>query len=135
MVEAMIKNLADNYRSKNRNKTVMELTAHGIEAARAAMMVWPGEIDGQSLKKIALRLGRFEKLYGSSHDVVFMTSTALGILEDITSHIKDPERLMAINRLISALNRIHAYFDRKIDKYQVYTHAASAVQTWRLLEV
>ncbi|MDX9788856.1 MAG: hypothetical protein RBT11_18920 [Desulfobacterales bacterium] len=134
MCEAMVKSIAEDYRSRSRNKTVLGLTARIVDSTQAAMRAWPGELDGKAIKKISERLGRFEKIYGKVNEVVFMTSTSLGILEDILPHIKDQEKCAAIEKLIYAINRLHVYFDRSLNKIPVYQRAGEAVKTWRMLE-
>jgi beta-glucosidase/6-phospho-beta-glucosidase/beta-galactosidase len=130
----MVQSLEANYRERRRNKYMLALAAKARTAAMAALKAWPGQIDPKGLKKIAVRIGQFEKIYGNTPEFSFFSSTALGILEDISHHINDHRRMDVLDTMISAINQIHRYFDRNLDKTTVYQRAAVAVNAWHGLE-
>jgi len=130
LVEAMVRSLEAGYRSRSRNKSLLKLTGKAIAASQEALKAWPGQIDPNGMRKIADRVGMFEKKYGEIHDFCFYSSMALGILSDIGKHIKNQHRAGLLDDLIRAIGRIHRYFDRDLKKTDVYDRAAMAVSMW-----
>lgn len=134
LIEAMIKSLEAGYRKRQRNKSVLALTEKAISASQKALQAWPGQIDPKGMKKIATLVSAFEKRYGETSDFTFFSATSLAILDDILRNIKDGHRRELLENLLSAINRIHRYFDRNLDKAPVYQQASRAVSFWHAME-
>jgi hypothetical protein len=125
-------NLAEIYKDRPRNKTVLGYAARLNSACDAAFACWPGQIKARAIARIAARLERIEEAvgWGQNTDIAVYTSTALGLLEELRRHLP-PRRRLAVDRVIAAVNRIHQHFDRRLDKTAAYERADRAAAVWR----
>jgi hypothetical protein len=96
-----------------------------------AFKLWPGSIEKGELNKIYARLAEFERAAISELGrPELLTSIALGLLDDLNHVIKDPVKRSALERVESCLERIHDYYDRRGDRWEIYEAANKAIELW-----
>lgn len=96
-----------------------------------AFKLWPDSLDKKELENIYGRLEAFEKAFIPERGrPELLTSIALGLLDDLNHVIKDPVKRSALERVESCLERIHDYYDRRGDRWEIYEAANKAIELW-----
>ena len=96
-----------------------------FDAARAE---YPELIQqSKSCKKIEAELNYLD-IKKKIH-LLFLTSLCLGGFEDAAQKLKG-KRLAAVNSCIASINRLHIYFDRKINHDAEYVKASKLIKIW-----
>jgi hypothetical protein len=124
-------NLEAIYKTRAKNKTVLAMCKSLHFACNNAFSHWPGQLRAGTINRIAKRLERLEASvgWGQDIDIAVYTSTSLALLEDLRGHLA-PYRQKSIDRIISAMRRVHRYFDQRMDKDSAYDLADRAVREW-----
>jgi hypothetical protein len=130
---AMVEAFVSSMKEKGQSKTAEDLSARVILATQTAMKAWPGAIDQKGMKAMAIRIGRFEAIYGGEKDATLYTSIGLAVINDILRRVQDRERRSYLKAVEVALFRVHRYYDRSLKKTEQYEDASKAVSLWHSL--
>ena len=89
--------------------------------------LWPDKLTRAEIDAIEARMTALEEtIVNGKADVSVMTSVALALLVELHEVVGAKKRL-AIDRLISACQQMHRYYDRRLDKFAAYELADRAV--------
>jgi hypothetical protein len=98
---------------------------------KAAFNCWPESMDKTEIQKIYASLAQFERRYIPEQGrPELLTSITLGLIDDILNRVKDPVKRSALGRVEHALWKIHQYYDRRLDKHDIYDLANMAIDGW-----
>jgi hypothetical protein len=96
-----------------------------------AFHCWPGSLEKGEIDKIYSQLAAFEQSSIPEHGrPELLTSIALGLIDNLTSIIKDPVKRAALARVETALEKVHHYYDRRLDKFETYETANRCIEHW-----
>lgn len=120
----------------NPPKSIKILITKLKQASDESFNMWPGDIDMKTLGLITKRLKQFENAHIENRevDLIVYTTMTLGMLNDITDILKDSTRISKLQTLINAVFALHKYFDRNLDKFNIYDKANAMVRSWQTLE-
>lgn len=121
------------YRRRARNKTVIGLCERVHQATDQAMNKFGLVIvDKRSLAELERRITEFDNatFANQEHSASVLISTALGLLDEPLRHIRNKDRLAALERLERALVALHRYFDRCWDRHEEYEIATRYCGRW-----
>ena len=113
------------YLNRPRNKTVLELTSKASQAVMEARKLWPGKM---SVKEAQLKVNEtrnflYEYMHpGKELTAVILTSLALDMLEWLLKRVSG-RKAESVRAALSAVNRLHRYFDRNLTKLNDYREA------------
>jgi hypothetical protein len=92
---------------------------------------WRSELNRKDKEKVANHLREFnQQVLLKSTDQVTAISICLGLLSDLASHIKEPTKKRAIDKLENALLELHNFFDSPLDQAEAYREADRAIKLW-----
>lgn len=111
--------------------TPNELAGNLDARCREAFECWPGSIDQKEMSRIWRQLEGFEREFIPVQGrPEFLTSITLGLIDDVMWIIKDPVKRTALTKLETALWKLHCYYDRRLDKHDIYDLANVAIEHW-----
>lgn len=130
-VIAMANGIALVIKSATSAKTPNALADKLDQECEQAFKLWPDSLDKKELDKIYARLAEFERVAIPERGrPELLTSIALGLIDDLTQVIRDPVKRTALQHIESALDKIHGYYDRRLDKFETYEMANQCIQHW-----
>jgi hypothetical protein len=130
-VIAMANGIALVIKSATSAKTPNALADKLDHECTQAFKLWPGSLEKKELSGIYDRLAAFESAFIPERGrPEFLTSIALGLIEDLAQVIKDPIKRTALDRVSGALWKAHCYYDRHLDKFETYEMANRCIDHW-----
>lgn len=131
-VDGILRFLHTENEKKSRNTTPLKHIDKAQKYAGYVLKQWPGKI---SMRKdvpwIENKINQFNMVYSNEiRPTSFYTSLCLALVSDIRDKITNKNRLGLLNTLIERTFRLHVYFDRKINKQELYDEAAEAAVYW-----
>ena len=113
------------YQNRPRNKTVLELTSKASRAVMEVRKLWPGRMSIKEAQQKVNETRNFLYHYmhpGKELTAPVLTSLALDMLEWLLRKVKDA-KAERVKAAVSAVNRLHRYFDRGLNKFNDYCEA------------
>lgn len=128
---AMANGIALVIKSATSAKTPTALADKLDQECEQAFKLWPDSLDKKELDKIYARLAEFERVAIPERGrPELLTSIALGLIDDLTQVIRDPVKRTALDRVNDALWKTHCYYDRRLDKFDLYAMANQCIEHW-----
>ena len=118
---------------KNATKapTPTKYANHLDSACSDAFHLWPGQLEKREINAIYDRLAAFERKHiPETGRPEFLTSIALGLIDNLGQVVRDPVKRSALDRVERALNTIHGYYDRTGEKWEIYEAANVCIERW-----
>lgn len=130
-VIAMANGIALVMKNHTQAETPTALASELDTGCRKAFECWPGSLDKKELSRIYASLARFETKYIPDRGrPELLTSVTLGLIDDVLQVVKDPVKRSALGKVEQALWKIHRYYDRRLDKHDIYDQANVAIDGW-----
>lgn len=108
-------------------KTVRSMTDSVRARCHECFNLWPDKLDKREIKRINDRMNVLDIVVREAHgSAAAYTSMALALLSDLHDVVGTRKR-QAISRLLSVCQRLHRYYDRRLDRWQDYDAARDAV--------
>jgi len=110
------------------SKTTKKILAQMDSAFDTTRALYPKLFNqSKDIKKIAGEINILENK--KQVHLLFLTSICLGGFEDAAQRLK-ADRLQAVIECIIIINRLHNYFDRKLNHYVEYKKATKIINQW-----
>ena len=110
MAQGVAAHLNQMYAGKPRRATADKMIERITVAYESAAECWP-DPNAKQISTIVKHMHRMQRVFYDTH-ISADTSYTLAILEDLLAHITDRKRYAAIDRLHTAIQKVHKYFDR-----------------------
>lgn len=132
-VLALIEGTQSTVRQQTKAKTPLKLCDRLYSACREAQELWDVELTKAEILSIAGRMREIERrsFVGVWADNTAYTSFGLGLLDELYQVIKDQWKLAALDKIHAALWRLHRYYDKKLNRFEMYAQASQACGYWR----
>jgi hypothetical protein len=117
------------------NTIVTDIVENLEHAAREARKLWPVAMTNKEADKIAkaMRKADWENPFLDSNQpecMIYYTSLALGLLEELFGHIHDSRKLNRLKRVEREIWRLHNHLDSDLDCFSIYEQASKAIPFW-----
>jgi hypothetical protein len=98
----------------------------------AAFLMWPEQLTHRDISRINCKLVALSDMIPMDHEttITVFTSFMLATLEDWSKKLQ-PIKKTAVNRIISAVLRLHLYFLGHDDDFTDNAHGATAADAWQ----
>lgn len=124
LCSGIAESVKDVYMAKAQIKNADEVQAISAEC----MELWKDTLTEKQLYKLANDLKYLEAVIGKDGHVSILTSVGLALLSDLFKKVNDDKKEL-LNRLISAMKKMHEYSDRSLSRIKEYDRANKAVLT------
>ncbi|MGC9197109.1 MAG: hypothetical protein ACP5IL_16930 [Syntrophobacteraceae bacterium] len=122
------------YRNRPRNKTITEIVRRITAACKEANGLWRDKLTQAEVGVLGRVMSETEKQalsgLGDTEDITTYSSLILGLLADVLECVKDPVRHSMLEKIHSAVKRLHLYFDRDLNDWSAYVKASRACCVW-----
>jgi len=120
MAHGIAEMIEEEYRNKEKNKSVMKYTKMIKERTDPCFQLWKGKLDQKEVKKINNRLLELEKkITQAKAPIVVLTSMLLGMLSDMYDNV-NKRKHRRINNLLTAYSQLHRHYDKKLNRWDAY---------------
>ena len=133
IIDAQAMFIRNVYLHRPNNKTVLQLCRQVTASAEAARRQWPGNLTQREVDIMQTKLKRYLETHlpiGETLDAPVLTSIALGLLDNLHSHVRGNQKEGPVSVCITKVRRLHGYFDRKLDKFKLYDLANKKVNAY-----
>lgn len=127
--------LNSNGRESDASILLLELVDELKVAAQEARRQWRAELTKNEADKITQCMKKADFSSPISYDnqeecTIYYASLALGLLDELFSHIQDSRKLKHLGRVERALRGLCNFFDRGLDCSSIYEQASRGVAVW-----
>ena len=124
LCSGIAESVKDVYKAKAQIKNAEDVQAISAEC----MELWKDTLTEKQLYKLGNDLQYLEAVIGKDGHVSILTSVGLALLSDLFKKVNDDKKNL-LNRLISAMKKMHEYSDRSLARTKEYMQAEKAVIT------